>query len=243
MYVEVLGRVPRDFVDSVNRAVREFYSLIGREPELLEVYVYESTELKLRELLREATELGVAVVGDYPVAHEAWMGWPRIHVDYEKCKALDQATLRALLVHECAHSVLHGSIAGYVVLLEKSLAERLGKSAMELAYLASTVVKDLEVHEYLAAHGLSDEVEAYYEYVVRDLREAKCSNGVEILTLAKLVTPCLVVECRPAPGDLIGGECKRHYGNVTGALLHVKSLNCDLSCKVNALLGQLELTG
>lgn len=243
MYIEIVGRVPKGFVDTIKCAVEELYSRTRQGHELLEIYIYESTEMKLRKLLREALELGVTLIGDYPVAHEAWMGWPRIHLDYEKCKALSQATLRALMIHECAHSVLHGNIAGYVVFLEKKLAKKLGENAAELIYVASTAIKDLEVHEYLVAHGFDEEVKAYYEYVARDLREAECMNGVEILTLVKLVTPCIVIECKPAPDDLVGEKCKRHYGNVTRALLYVKSLNCDLSCKVNALLEQLELTG
>lgn len=242
MYVEVIGEVPGKFVDFVKHVVENFYTRVGRKPELLEIYVYESTQLKLRELSRTALELGISVICDYPLAHEAWIGWPRIHIDYEKCRQLNQNTLRALLVHECTHSLLHGSLDSYIVQPSRELVEVLGDTLVELLYLASTIVKDLEVHEYLVTHGFTNEVREYYEYTSRDLVELDCKGVKDLLVYAKLVSPCMVLDCKPGIGDVTGSSCTQYYNVIRDVLLRVNSLKCGLNCKVVELLRSLALT-
>ena len=82
------------------------------------------------------------------------MNWPRIHVDYEICKSLRENYLKALLYHEVIHSILHGSLLNYIINIAKIDLGSLGINLLEATYLVSVVIKDLEVHGYLAKRGL-----------------------------------------------------------------------------------------
>lgn len=236
MDVEVVGTIPVEFVEFVKSTLNWAYEAIGTRPEYLEVYIYESTGAKLHALLESALLVGVPVTGDYPVSHEAWLGWPRIHVDYEKLRALDRDVVKALLVHEAAHSVLHGNLASYVVTLREDLASKLGEIALPALYVASTVVKDVEVHELLAERGLRDLVEAYYNYVAKELPGVVCNGVLGILELSKLIPPCLFVECKPHPKLLLSEACRALYEKVLEAAREVIEEPGDLYSRVNRLL-------
>lgn len=239
MYVEVHGNVPRDFISTVKAILTELYSSLAQQPELVEVHVYESTEDKLRHLTGAALAIDISVIGDYPVSHEAWMGWPRIHVDYEKCKRLDYDVLRALLFHEGVHSLLHGNISSYVILVKGNLVEGLSGNAMEVVYVASTVIKDVEVHDFLASRGLGNVVELYYKYVSRDLPSMRCNDLVGVLELLKLVSPCIYVECSPNPASIVSGDCRAVCEKITKIARKVAEAQGDLNSKVNMLIEEL----
>jgi len=236
VYVEVLGEVPTGFVELVKGTLLKAYDLIGAKPELLEVYIYGSTEAKLRYLAEEATRSGVLVVGDFALSHDAWAGWPRIHVDYEKCKGLKRDVLEALLVHEGVHSVIHGNLSSYVIELKGDLISELGEEALEAYYVASTAVKDLEVHGYLVSHGLSDYVTKYYEYSLGGLAGHDCSSVVGLLEFSKLVSPCIYVNCEPSPETLAGHSCRDAYDEVMRALRAIAHSGKKLSDRVNSLI-------
>lgn len=239
MYVEIYGDVPREFISTVKTILAELYRGLAQQPELIEVYIYESTEDKLRHLAEEASTIGVPVIGDYPVSHEAWMGWPRIYIDYEKCKQLSYSVLRTLLFHEGVHSLLHGNISSYVILVKGNLIEQLGENATEVVYVASTVVKDIEVHCFLASKGLDNVVKLYYEHVSGDLPSIRCSNPLNLLGLMKLIAPCTCVECSPNPAGIMSEECKAVYERILEIARRVAEVQGNLNSKINMLIEEL----
>ena len=116
-------------------------------PDYLEAHIYPSREAMHDMLVREALAVGAAVVAEYEVMHEAWHGYPRIHV--AASTPLDR--LRPLLVHEAMHALLHGSIDYYLPVCSTDPVT---------LQLASTTVKDLEVSVEMARRGFWKELEA-----------------------------------------------------------------------------------
>ncbi|WP_048162791.1 hypothetical protein [Thermogladius calderae] len=244
VFFEARGRVPGDFLSFVEEVVSDFYNAVETAPEILEVYVFESTWLKRRFLEDEARELGVLVVGDYPVSHDAWRGWPRIHLDYEKLKNLQPRTVRALLAHECAHAILHGSLSSYLIRVEGWTEEELGEGFIEGLYLASTVVKDLEVSAFLKERGLYDVLADYYSYVREELAGTDCEGLHGLLDFAKLATPCALIDCDPPPCILARGCCAKRCEDIVEVLREVSRLKTGLSERVTFLLRRIkELVG
>lgn len=208
----VVGKVPEDFARLVLGVLNDFYSSVSanhERPTFVEVLIYGQGRSSLDFLYSEAAELGVGVLGYYPVSHEAWRGWPRIHVDYERCSKLEPELLKALLVHEAAHSLIHGSREYYLVRLAQPALYPLGPPlAIEVLYLASTVIKDLEVHRYLLERGHRRLVETYARCTTRDSAGSSCSSLPDALNFSKLVAPCVYVEC-PDLVSSLAEDCAR----------------------------------
>ncbi len=240
VYLYVIGSVPEQFTRKVLRVLQEFYENINNVPlpSLVEVYVYENTKAKLRVLEEEAISSGVLVVGDYVTLHEAWRGWPRIHVDYEKTRSLKPKHLEALLIHEAVHSVLHGSPLYYLVTMDPELIEAYGyENALKLVYTASTIVKDLEVHKFLVDQGCREQVKAYMEYIVeRQLKDLECRNLLEKLQLAKLITPLTYVKEFSNLGERLPSKCREDLDKIIQVLEKTIRQEGDLSQKTYKIL-------
>ena len=198
IYVFKVGSIPGSFIDLISATLNGFYRSLKflSLPEFVEVYVYGTSYEKMVFLEAEARDMGVIVIGDFITVHEAWRGWPRIHVDYEKCHSLEPGYVKALLLHEAAHSVLHGSPLYYLVDIDQQLIDSLGfEYAAKTIYLASTVVKDLDVHRFLVEHGYRSYVEKYLEFLVNtQLKDIECSDILGTLQLMKILTPCIFLE-------------------------------------------------
>jgi len=239
LYVNVVGSVEEWFIDLIVDLVKEVYSVLGSGPELLEIYIYESSETKRRVLASEAQRLGISVIGDFLVSHDAWMSWPRIHVDYSACRSLRREYLRALLYHEAVHSIFHGSLSSYVV-STGGYGGLLKADLHEAVYLASVVVKDIEVHSYLAERGLHSVLRDYYEYTSSSLREVQCSSLLGLLELAKLITPCLYVDCN-STSTLLHETCRGKVPELLSVLEKIKNTRGDLSSKIQKLLEEITI--
>lgn len=147
--------------------------------------------------------------------------------------------LKALLLHEATHSLLHGNIKSYFVITNTELKNILGEKYIEVVYLASTIIKDLEVHEFLVHHGYKNEVEQYYTYFSRDLYDLSCDSIKGLLDFAKLVSPCIFVDCNPDPLHVLIEHCKMKYPKVITILQRVNELKSDIGVKANLLIKDL----
>ena len=50
---------------------------------------------------------------DFLATHEAWRGYPRIHICHERVKGVQDPVIEGVLHHEIGHAVLHGSMEFY----------------------------------------------------------------------------------------------------------------------------------
>lgn len=194
----VVGHVPNTFIDRILKIVRDFIEKVDGV-EYLEIYFYASSYHKLLFIESEALELGVIAVGDFIAMHEAWRGWPRIHIDYEKCHGLRDDHLKSVIVHEVSHAILHGSPIYYSVVLQGSNIPVSGSldDVAKLLYVATTIAKDMDVHEFLIRSGMDDLVEAYADFVAEQYRDLGCGSIDDVLNLAKALTVCIYIpSCR-----------------------------------------------
>jgi hypothetical protein len=122
------------------------------------------------------------VVALYPVFHDAWFNYPRIHVVYSTCRSLGREVLKALLAHEVAHAKIHGRWEYYRVLLDPELAAILGyRRYLEYLHAVSTILKDFQVFRLLASKGLINELTVYADYCLRQLDTA--SDQLDVIKL------------------------------------------------------------
>ncbi|MEZ0290428.1 MAG: hypothetical protein ABWJ42_04995 [Sulfolobales archaeon] len=208
----VLGSVPKSFVDRVLGFLRDFLDKTSGEV-YLEIYFYGTSREKLLHLESEAVELGVLAVGDFITMHEAWRGWPRIHVDYEKCRDLEDRYLRALVIHEACHAILHGSLEYYMISLDLRELSDLGfDEALKLSYLASTIIKDLDVIEYLLARDMREIVDHYTDFLFERNTDLDCESREDVFQLAKILIPCVYRE--NCPIERLSPGCQKHSKRV-----------------------------
>ncbi len=156
--VTVVGYgVSEKLIAHLLRILEEAYRLGG--PDYLELHVYPDRKSMEVRLAEDAARLGVSVVAVYEVMHEAWHGYPRVHVSASTPTSL----LKPLLVHEAMHALLHGSLEYYMPACSTSPIA---------THVAATAVKDLEVSVEMVKRGFRREVEklAYM------LQEPACST-------------------------------------------------------------------
>jgi len=244
----ILGNVDKNFIDFVIDTLSYFYRSIEGGPEFVEIYVYGSRIEKLTYLEIEARDLGIVAIGDFITLHEAWRGYPRIHISLEELTNIPSDVVRTLLIHEAAHSVLHGSLQYYIVsITNKELLARIDREELLRAmYMVSTAVKDLEVAYYLMSINLLNECIIYGKYVVKQLKDLECSQ--DLLTLAhisKLLAPLIPldeVSRNRILKEYIASkpECKNIIEKLMSILERTKGLSSrDLSLKVNFVLREL----
>jgi hypothetical protein len=127
----------------------------------------------------EREELGVVVGNetDFLATHEAWRGYPRIHICQERLQGISDAVLRGVIHHEIAHAVLHGSPEFYTFRFSKDLQQVAGSSGLDsnllqqCVYLLSVAMKDFEVIRWLAERGFGSSQLAVVEYLISDTEE------------------------------------------------------------------------
>ena len=199
--LEVLGSVREELLHTCLEALREVLCKCCRDM-YVELLVYGSKREKISFLRREAEELGIVVVGDFKTLHEAWRGYPRIHVSQEDVEDLDMATIEALVAHEAVHAYLHGSPTSYVIYLPSAVVESFPdpSEAYAVAYLIASAIKDLEVHRAMLELGLVKYLKRYALFCAKQLEEVECRRGEELTVIAnaiKLLTPFYILSEEP----------------------------------------------
>ncbi len=183
-----MGEVPQSFTDLVVELVSSYSRVL--EVDFLEVLVYPDEGRALEVLTADAELAGSSVVALYPVLHDAWFNYPRVHVVYSTCRSLSREELETLLAHEVAHAKLHGKREYYRVVLDPQLVGTLGSQRyLEHLHAVSTVLKDLQVFKLLESRGLTRELLNYARYCLRQL-----SSVGSYLEVLKLLAPAYYLE-------------------------------------------------
>ncbi|NPA97425.1 MAG: hypothetical protein GXO32_07490 [Crenarchaeota archaeon] len=192
----------------------------------LELIVYSSRYEKISFIMREAEDLGIVAVGDFKTLHEAWRGYPRIHVSQEDVEDLDEATVEALVAHEAVHAYLHGSPLSYVIYVPSSVLNAFPdpSEAYAVAYLLASAIKDIEVHRAMVGLGLYEYLERYALFCAKQLEDAECTRGSPLTLIAnaiKLLTPFYVLRKDPPKcGWLLSTETFRELARSSLDDLH-----------------------
>ncbi len=130
---------------------------------------------------REKEGLGV-ITGeemDFLATHDAWRGYPRIHICQERIEGISGPILQGVIHHEMAHALHHGTPEFYTFRFSKRLQAAGNSHGLDFSrlqqcvYFLSVAIKDWEVVEWLARVGLGFSQIALLEYVVSDTEEER----------------------------------------------------------------------
>jgi len=150
-------------------------------PPFMSVTIWKTVE-ELQCFYRQEKEaLGVGTIEDtgFLATHEAWRGYPRIHICQERVRHMPDAVLQGILHHEIGHALLHGTPEFYtfrytVRLQEAGLRRGLDQALLQqCVYLLSVAVKDGDVVTYLAGIGLGHSQLALMRHLIIDTDEER----------------------------------------------------------------------
>jgi hypothetical protein len=128
---------------------------------------------------REKKELGV-VTGeetDFLATHDAWRGYPRIHICQERLMGIDGTIVQGVIHHETGHALHHGAPEFYTFRFSNRLQEAGRFYGLDLpllqqcVYLLSVAIKDQDVTLWLAKNGLGSSQLALLGYLLSDTEE------------------------------------------------------------------------
>ncbi len=176
------GKVDESFLLKVQKWTGE---VIGKTaagaPDRISLYLWEK-EKDFQEFdAREKAELGVVTGGEseFLATHEAWRGYPRIHLSLEKIRGIPEEVVRGVVEHEIGHALLHGKPEFYQFLFSERLQETAGSAGLDLpqlqqlVYLLSVALKDAEVVRLLSERGLGRYQNRLLEYLMEDTGEER----------------------------------------------------------------------
>ena len=152
---------------------------LSSSPHYFRITIWKNNE-ELRDFYHsEKVALGV-VTGeeiDFLATHEAWRGYPRIHISNERIQGISDSVIQGVLHHEIGHTLLHGSPEFYRFRFTEKLQEaglHLGIDLpilQQCVYFLSIAIKDLDVIKWLAESGLWHGQHALLEYLMLDTEE------------------------------------------------------------------------
>ena len=148
-------------------------------PPYLKLTIWENIKALQEFYDQEKEELGVVTSDEsnFLATHEAWRGFPRIHICHERVKNVQDEVIEGVLHHEIGHALFHGSIEFYTFKFTNRLQETARLNGFELhllqqcVYFLSIAIKDWEVILWLTKIGLGSCQKSLLEYMMKDSKE------------------------------------------------------------------------
>jgi len=176
-------RIDESLVAHVRRWANEVLerSKLLSMPSSLSITLWKSTEELNDFYLRENEALGVVTVEetDFLATHEAWRGYPRIHICQERLREIPDAIVQGVGHHEISHALHHGTQEFYTFRFSNRLQEAGRSCSMDLSilqqcvYLLSVAIKDNEVVKWLTEIGLGFGQLTLIEHLISDTQEER----------------------------------------------------------------------
>jgi hypothetical protein len=155
-------------------------------PPYLRITIWKNIK-DLQDFYRqEKEELGIVASeeSDFLATHEAWRGYPRIHICHERVKGVRDPVIEGVLHHEIGHALFHGSTEFYTFRFTNRLQEVARLNGFDLhhlqqcVYFLSIAMKDWEVVQWLTKIGLGPGQKSLLEYIMNDTEEEREAWGV-----------------------------------------------------------------
>jgi hypothetical protein len=150
-------------------------------PSYLYIAVWKTME-KLQAFYREEKEVLGVVTGeeaDFLATHDAWRGYPRVHICQERLKAVPNTIVQGVIHHEISHALHHGTPKFYTFRFSRGFQE-VGRSRgldlpllQQFVYLLSVAIKDRDVVQWLAERGLASGQLALLKHLISDTEEER----------------------------------------------------------------------
>jgi hypothetical protein len=127
----------------------------------------------------EKDALGV-VTGEeteFLATHDAWSGYPRIHICQERLTGIPSSIIQGVVHHEIAHALNHGTLEFYTFTFSKGLQEAARSHGLDMSllqqcvYFLSVAIKDREVVRWLAQIGLGFSQVALLRHLLSETEE------------------------------------------------------------------------
>jgi hypothetical protein len=179
---------------------------------------------------QEKEDLGIVTgeESDFLATHEAWRGYPRIHICHERVKGVQDAVIEGVLHHEIGHALFHGSMEFYTFKFTDRLREAARFNGFDLhllqqcVYFLSIAIKDWEVIQWLTQIGLGPYQKSLLEYMMKDTEEeqkawevAKHSPAIKKIAMAAFLKIILSIEAmiliRSEDAPKLKGQWKEAY--------------------------------
>jgi len=157
----------------------------------------------------EKDALGV-VTGEeteFLATHDAWRGYPRIHICQERLSGIPGSVIQGVVHHEIAHALNHSTLESYTFTFSKGLQEVAQSRGMDMpllqqcVYFVSVAIKDREVVQWLARIGLGFSQVALLRHLISETEEehqawevARDSGPLRKIALAAFLKILLPVE-------------------------------------------------
>jgi hypothetical protein len=129
----------------------------------------------------EKEALGV-VTGEeteFLATHDAWRGYPRVHICQERLMGTPTSVIQGVIHHEIAHALKHGTLEFYTFTFSKGLQEAARSRGLDMPllqlcnYFLSVAIKDREVVEWLAQIGLGPSQVALLRYLLSETEQER----------------------------------------------------------------------
>jgi len=179
------------------------------------ITIWETVE-KLQAFYREEKEeLGVVTgeESDFLATHDAWRGYPRIHICQERLKGIPAAIVQGAVHHEIGHALHHGTREFYTFRFSGRLQEVARSHGLDFpllqqcVYLLSVAVKDREVVQWLGEIGLGFSQVALLQHLISETEEERRiwqvisgSPGLKRIALASFLKTLLPIEAMTSVG-------------------------------------------
>jgi len=178
-------------------------------PPYLRIKIWENIE-DLQDFYRQEKEEFGIITGeesDFLATHEAWRGYPCIHMCHERIKGFQNLLIEGVLHHETGHALFHGSMEFYTFKFTNKLQETARLHGFDLhhlqqcVYFLSIAMKDWEVVQWLTKIGLGPGQKSLLEYILNDTEEerkawevAKHSPVIKKIAMAAFLKVILPIE-------------------------------------------------
>jgi hypothetical protein len=150
-------------------------------PAYLCITIWKTME-ELQDFCRREKETFGVITGEeteFLATHDAWRGYPRIHICQERLRGIPGAILQGVIHHEMSHALHHGTQEFYTFRFSRRLQEA-GRSCgldlpllQQFVYFLSVAIKDWEVVQWLAETGLGFSQRALVEHLISDTEEER----------------------------------------------------------------------
>jgi len=173
--------IDKDFVTQIRMWANEVLERTGSltpHPYLC-ITIWKTIE-RFQAFYREEKEALGVITGeetDFLATHDAWRGYPRIHICQERLKGIPSAILQGVVHHETSHALHHGTLEFYTFRFSSRLQETGRSYGLDLpllqqcVYFLSVALKDREVIQWLAEIGLGFGQLALLEHLISESEE------------------------------------------------------------------------
>ena len=173
---------------------------------------------------KEKEQLGIVSDDEgFLATHEAWRGYPRIHLCQERLDGVPPEVARGAIQHELAHAALHGSREFYTFRFTRELQDAAAGCGMDFAmlrqcvYFLSIAVKDGDATQWLAQVGLGSGQRALLDFLLSETDDERRTweavsgqRPLRKIALAAFLKTLLPAVVAAGPGEPPGRPATAH---------------------------------